>query len=84
MNDLKNFWLGAGVGLAGFAALAAVIGALIFGIEALKPILGMSGAIAVLYALALAVIGGAMGVAMGRNKRRLASDTAAQIHVEGR
>lgn len=84
MQDIKNFWLGAGVGLAGFAAVAAVVGAVILGLETLKPILGMGAAIMVLYALVLVVIGGFIGVATGRNKRGIATDTAAQRHVEGR
>ncbi|CAH1665696.1 MULTISPECIES: hypothetical protein [unclassified Chelatococcus] len=84
MKDVKNFWLGAGVGLAAFAALATVIGALTFALEALKPIIGMGAALAALYALVLAIGFGFVGVAVGRSTCKPASDTAAQLHVEGR
>lgn len=84
MQDVKNFWLGAGVGLAVSAALATVIGALTFTLEALKPIIGMGAALAASFALILAIGFGLIGVATGRDKRMPASDSAAQLHVEGR
>lgn len=84
MKDIKNFWLGAGVGLAVFAALAAVIGALTFALEALKPIVGIGGALATSFALIFVISFGFIGIAAGRDKRTPASDSAAQLHVEGR